>query len=74
MPRKFLIPLAACGLWAAIALAARAEEPVDFARDVQPILQRHCTQCHGGVRREAGLSLLAAGGAGESGKPLFVPG
>jgi uncharacterized protein DUF1553/uncharacterized protein DUF1549/cytochrome c len=49
-------------------------EPVEFARDIQPILQRHCTKCHGGVRREAGLSLLAPGGRGESGKPLIVAG
>ena len=46
----------------------------DFAADVRPILQRHCTKCHGGVRREAGLSLLAPGGVGESGKPLVVAG
>ena len=52
----------------------RAKEGVDFARDVQPILQRHCIQCHGGVRREAGLSLLALGGAGESSKRLVVAG
>jgi hypothetical protein len=53
---------------------SRGEELIDFARDIQPILQRHCTQCHGGVRREAGLSLLAPGGSGESGKQLIVPG
>jgi hypothetical protein len=57
-----------------IVVAVRADEPIDFARDVQPILQRHCTQCHGGVRREAGLSLLAAGGTGESDRPLVVAG
>ena len=57
-----------------IAAAARAGEPVDFARDIRPILQRHCTSCHGGVRREAGLRLLAPGGKGESGKPLIVAG
>ena len=29
--------------------AASAQEPapVDFARDVQPILQQHCVSCHG---------------------------
>jgi hypothetical protein len=58
----------------AIGGAARCEDSIDFARDVQPILQRHCTKCHGGVRREAGLSLLAAGGVGESGKLLIVAG
>lgn len=30
---------------------------VDFARDVQPLLVRHCDRCHGGANREAGLAL-----------------
>lgn len=30
---------------------------VDFARDVQPILVGHCTQCHSGEKPQAGLSL-----------------
>ena len=72
MSRAFAI----AGLVSAMALArmASGDEAIEFARDVQPILQRHCTKCHGGVRREAGLSLLAPGGAGESGKPLIVAG
>ena len=36
----------------------QADRPVDFARDVQPILQQRCHKCHGGVRRRSGLSLL----------------
>jgi hypothetical protein len=55
-----------------LASRAHSEEKLEFARDIQPILQRSCTKCHGGVRREAGLSLLAPGGAGESGKKLIV--
>src|SRR4051812_8880807 len=38
--------------------APPADRPVDFARDVQPILQQRCHKCHGGVRRRGGLSLL----------------
>src|SRR3954453_23090427 len=38
--------------------APPADRPVDFARDVQPILQQRCHKCHGGVRRRSGLSLL----------------
>ncbi|HZN36933.1 MAG TPA: c-type cytochrome domain-containing protein, partial [Pirellulaceae bacterium] len=69
-----LLSYAALLLLAALSRAANGEEAVEFARDVQPTLQRHCTKCHGGVRREAGLSLLAPGGVGESGKPLVVAG
>src|SRR5262245_14723436 len=61
-------------LLAGLVRPASGEDAVEFARDVQLILQRHCTKCHGGVRREAGLSLLAPGGVGESGKPLVVAG
>ena len=30
---------------------------VDYARDVQPILDRHCVRCHGPGKAEAGLDL-----------------
>ncbi|MEA1949771.1 MAG: hypothetical protein U9N87_00180, partial [Planctomycetota bacterium] len=29
----------------------------DFQRDIQPILDRHCTECHGSNRREGGIDL-----------------
>src|SRR5688500_2626586 len=39
--------------------AASAQEaaPVDFARDVQPILQQHCVSCHGPSQQMSGLRL-----------------
>ena len=49
---------------------------VDFTRDVQPIFAR-CVQCHGGAKREGGLTLTnrqAATGAGGSGERAIVPG
>lgn len=57
--------------------AARADDSIDFTRDIQPLLTQHCTRCHGGVQRAGGLLLLPSGGmpsAGESGKPPLVPG
>jgi hypothetical protein len=44
---------------AAIATAARAEQPVDFTRDIRPILIDHCYQCHGpdAAHRKAELRL-----------------
>ncbi len=41
-------------LWASSTVAA---EPVDFKRDIQPLLVKHCYECHGPVKQEAGLRL-----------------
>jgi mono/diheme cytochrome c family protein len=40
----------------AAALPATAD-PVDFTRDIQPLLAKHCHECHGPVKQEAGLRL-----------------
>lgn len=53
--------------------------PVDFQRDVQPILAEHCTICHGvdEADRKSGLRLDQREGAykgGDSGTPAIVPG
>src|SRR6476469_8877953 len=50
----------ACGLALLLTAAARsADPPVDFARDVRPLLAHHCWTCHGPDEkaREAGLRL-----------------
>ncbi|QJE94856.1 PSD1 and planctomycete cytochrome C domain-containing protein [Luteolibacter luteus] len=55
--------------------SARAE--VDFAHDVRPILNSHCTACHGGVKEAGEVSFIyrdKALGKGESGKQIIVPG
>lgn len=56
---------------------ARAEDrPVDYLRDVKPILQEHCYACHGGLQQESGLRLDTAKSVltgGESG-PAIVAG
>ncbi len=46
---------ASCAL-AVPALAA----PVDYLRDVKPLLTRHCVQCHGAQKEESGLRLDTA--------------
>ena len=48
--------LLSCFLFAA---EASAEDPIDFVRDVQPILSKSCYSCHGpdDAHREAGLRL-----------------
>ena len=40
------------------AAVSRAAEPDElWAERVEPILQRHCTKCHGGVRQHSGLDV-----------------
>ncbi|MFN0198350.1 MAG: PSD1 and planctomycete cytochrome C domain-containing protein [Planctomycetaceae bacterium] len=61
------------------AASGRAETPVDFQRDIQPILAEHCTICHGmdDTDRKSGLRLDRREDAlrgGESGKASIVPG
>lgn len=61
---------ALCWLLAGGALA----QPIDFARDIQPIFQTHCVKCHGPDRAESGLSLHDRTQAligGDSGKPVL---
>lgn len=57
----------------------RAAPPVDYVRDVQPILAEHCSHCHGAdpESRESGLRLDVQEDAlrgGDSGEPAIVPG
>src|SRR5262245_13586358 len=39
---------------------ARGEEPVDYLRQIKPVLQARCYACHGALKQEAGLRLDAA--------------
>jgi len=56
--------------------SAAAAEPVDYLRDVKPILAKNCYACHGadkqrsGLRLDSAASLLRGGNAG----PAVVPG
>jgi hypothetical protein len=77
---SFRLVLAALAV--AVALPAPAQEKtrpgpvVDFARDVYPILQRSCFECHGPEKQKGKLRLdsrAAALRGGQSG-PALVPG
>lgn len=72
------------GKWSAvlvmmIASAVAANEDhaqIDFARDIQPLLTKHCVTCHGTDKRESGLRLDMRADAlrgGDSGR-VIVPG
>mgnify|MGYP003335750837 CR=1 FL=1 len=58
------------------ALAPLAQAQVDFAKDIQPILEVHCTKCHGEEQKKGGLRLHTLADAlkgGDNGTAL-VPG
>jgi hypothetical protein len=60
-----------------LACSARAAEPpVDFAKDVLPILRQSCHECHGPQKQKGGLRLDTRANAlkGGDGGPLFVAG
>ena len=56
---------------------APANEAVDFARDIQPILEENCWHCHGADEQESGLRLdrrAAMLKGGDYGLATVVPG
>lgn len=60
-----------------LGLPCAAAAPVDFTRDVQPLLNNHCAECHGGVKQKGGLRLTNRRQAlegGKSGEALLVSG
>lgn len=57
-------------------LPPAATDPVDFARDIEPLFVSHCIKCHGGEKQKGGLRLdgkAAALRGGDSGK-VIIPG
>ncbi len=56
--------------------AANAAGPIDYARDVKPVLAARCFSCHGALQQKAGLRLDASSLIRKGGKngPLFMPG
>jgi hypothetical protein len=56
---------------------AAARGKVDFARDIEPLLQRSCSACHGGGKRRGSFSIEsrdAVVAGGQSREPAVVPG
>ena len=53
------------------------QEQIDFSTQVKPLLNDNCISCHGGVKKNAGFSLLFEEDAlsnTKSGKPAIIPG
>ena len=63
--------------WLILASASlHGEEPIDFNRQVRPLLAKHCYACHGPDQAESGLNLSSfesATGTSESGLQAIVP-
>src|SRR5688572_29089692 len=57
-------------------LPASAERPIDFVKDIQPILSSSCYNCHGPKRAEAGLRFDRRREAlkGSENGPVILPG
>lgn len=58
-------------------LALTAKAAPDFAREIRPLLDKHCVKCHGPEKQKGGIRFDTKEGAfkkGESGEPTIVPG
>jgi len=79
-PRLLLVFFCAAGIGAAAdttPLPPPASRQVQFVRDVEPILRKHCYGCHGDETEANGYSLWerrAAVRGGHSGIPAILPG
>src|SRR5262249_35746437 len=73
---RFALQTAISVAWAAWVTGPEVRSaPVDFVKDIQPILAEHCYQCHGPKRSESGLRLDHKGSAMRGGDhgPVIVP-
>ncbi|MEX2212588.1 MAG: PSD1 and planctomycete cytochrome C domain-containing protein [Phycisphaeraceae bacterium] len=73
--RRFF--LGAAMLFAVAAMSHAADSPVDFNRDIQPLLSEHCLKCHGPEKQKGGLRFDIKDGAvrkGDSGEAAIVVG
>jgi hypothetical protein len=54
-PRELVpVVLLAAGV---VALTARAETPLSYAKDIEPIVVNECSKCHGGDKPDKGMDL-----------------
>ena len=78
MTKRFALAVILCSLVTITFSASAADQPVDFNRDVRPILAKNCFACHGPDEgtREAELRLDSFDGATAEldGRRALVPG
>ncbi len=75
--RPSLISIAAV-LWPALVLGSSDADSVDFSRDIEPLLEDNCIQCHRERKHKAGLRLdsksAAMAGSYFGTEPVILPG
>lgn len=72
MKKAILIPVAVLAMCA----SAQADDKVDFAKSIQPLLEKRCLECHGAGKQKGDLRLDTKEAAlkGGSDAKAFVPG
>ena len=58
--------------WLGLVIPAARAEPVDYLRQIKPVLQARCYACHGVLKQEAGLRLDTAELARKGGESGLV--
>ena len=53
-------PILICVAMGWLTAVAGAAEPVDYLRDIKPILRERCFACHGALKQKSGLRLDTA--------------
>lgn len=69
--------LLACLIFGLVSVSAMGAEPIDFARQIQPIFAARCTECHGPDSEEGGFRIDrrdSVVGTAESGSVPISPG
>jgi mono/diheme cytochrome c family protein len=63
-------------VFVAVTAASRADAPVDYVRDIRPILAQHCYSCHNGKVQKGKLRLDTAALIRKGGRqgPAIIPG
>ncbi len=75
--KKFLLVITLLIAAVSVFTFSTTRHKIDYNTEVKPLLNKKCITCHGGVKRQAGFSLLFREDAlvkNESGKPAIVPG
>ena len=64
------------GRRAQLGAATSAQRPVDYQRDIKPLLEARCGECHNGTKRKGGLALETYADILDGGKdgPIVQPG
>ncbi|MFQ5732284.1 MAG: PSD1 and planctomycete cytochrome C domain-containing protein [Planctomycetaceae bacterium] len=71
---RFVVVAVFFGL--AVSGLSAADRPVDYLKQIKPLFNKHCVQCHGAKKQQSGLRMDTAAAAIKGGDrgPVIVPG